>query len=214
MRSPTQNAYLRMTVLGFVTVSGMVAGCISPGARARRVKDNEALRLRVERLERTIAQRDSTIAMMQQQIGELKGYGPNRPADLFAPVRIEIVSRSGGQDYDGRPGDDGVTVYVRPRDADGDIVKSPGRISVQLLDNTKLDTPKLVGVYRYEDPERLRKTWYGKLGTQHYTLKCPFPPGFVSPPRLDVKVEFVDYLTGAMLTALGEMSVQTSPQSQ
>ena len=65
------------------------------------MKDNEALRLRVERLELTVAQRNSTIAMMQQQIVELKGYGANRPADLFAPVRIEIVSRSGGQDYDG-----------------------------------------------------------------------------------------------------------------
>ena len=214
MRALTQSAFFRTTVIGLAAVSTVVSGCTTPGARARRVKDNEALRLRVERLERAIAQRDSTIAMMQQQIGELKGYGPNRPADLFAPVRIEIVSRSGGQNYDGRPGDDGVTVYVRPRDADGDIVKSPGRVSVQLLDNSDLDVPKVVGVYRFEDPGLLRKTWYGKLGTQHYTLKCPFPPGFVSPARLDVKVEFVDFLTVATLTASVEMPFQTSGQSQ
>ena len=206
--------FCRFAIVCLVVGLSLTAGCTSAGARARMVKDNEALGRRVARLERTVAQRDSTIAMMQRQIGELKGFGPNRPADLFAPVRIEIVSRSGGQDYDGRPGDDGVTVYVRPRDADGDIVKSPGRISVQLLDNTKLDAPRVVGVYRFEDPERLRKTWYGKLGTQHYTLKCPFPPGFVSPPRLDVKVEFVDYLTGALLTASAEMPVQTGRPSQ
>ena len=214
MRALTQSEFYRTTVIGLAALSCLVAGCTSPGARARRVKDNEALRLSVEQLDRTVAQRDSTIAMMKQQIAELKGYGPNRPADLFAPVRIEIVSRSGGQDYDGRPGDDGVTVYVRPRDADGDIVKSPGRISVQLLDNSKLDAPRVVGVYRFEDPERLRKSWYGKLGTQHYTLKCPFPPGFVSPPQLDVKVEFVDYLTGARLTASAEMTVQSFPGSR
>jgi len=209
-----ETMFCRFAIVCLVAGLSLTAGCISAGARARMVKDNEALGRRVARLERTVAQRDSTIAMMRQQIGKLKGYGPNRPADLFAPVRIEIVSRSGGQDYDGHPGDDGVTVYLRPRDADGDIVKSPGRISIQLLDNTKLDAPKVVGVYRFEDPERLRKTWYGKLGTQHYTLKCPFPPGFVSPPRLDVKVEFVDYLTGALLTASAEMSVQTGRKSQ
>jgi len=144
---------------------------------------------------------------MQRQIDTLKSLGPDRPFDLFAPVRIEIVRRSGGQDYDGRPGDDGVTLYVRPLDADGDVVKVPGRISVQLLDVSNLERPKVVGVYHFTSPEQLRRTWYGRLGTQHYTLKCPFSDGVVPPPSLDARVEFTDFLTGKTLTALAEVSI-------
>ena len=96
---------------------------------------------------------------------------------------------------------------MRPRDADGDVVKVPGRISVQLLDNTELDSPKVIAVCQLDDADGLREAWYGQFGTQHYTLKCPFPPGLKPPRRVDVKAEFVDYLTGATLTAVKEVTV-------
>lgn len=180
---------------------------MSPGERARLTQENASVRQQKERLERTVGQRDGTIAALHQQIRRLEGFGPERPADLFAPVRLEIAKLSGGHDYDGRRGDDGVTVYLRPRDADGDVVKVPGRISVQLLDNTELDSPKVIAVCQLDDADGLREAWYGQFGTQHYTLKCPFPPGLKPPRRVDVKAEFVDYLTGATLTAVKEVTV-------
>ena len=181
--------------------------CVSPGERARLIKDNEQLRRETEGLERMVAQRDGTIAQLHRQIRDLQGFGPDRPVDLFAPVTIEVASRSGGADYDGKPGDDGVTVYLRLRDADGDIVKAPGWITVQLLDNRNLGSPRLIGVYRFDDVGQLRKAWYGKFGTQHYSLKCPFPPQVAPPRTVDVKIEFVDWLTGRTLTANQEVAV-------
>ena len=183
------------------------AGCMSPGERARLVKENQALRVENEALERELGRRDGTIARLHQQIGDLQGFGADRPVDVFAPVRAEIVSRSGGADYDGVPGDDGVTVYLRLIDADGDAVKVPGRISVQLLDNSDLGSPKLLGLYRFDNVDQLRKAWYGQFGTQHYSLRCPFPYGVKPPRRIDVKAEFVDYLTGRTLAANSEVAV-------
>lgn len=184
-----------------------VVGCISPGERARLVQAKESLRRDKQRLERMVAERNATIASLHQQVGHLQAFGPDRPADLFAPDKLEIVSRSRGADYDDRPGDDGVTVYLRLRDADGDVVKAPGAIAIQLLDNTSLDAPTLIGLYRFDDEAALRRSWYGKFGTGHYTLKCPFPPGHVPPRRIDVKAEFVDFLTGKTLTAVKEVNV-------
>ncbi|UCC28868.1 MAG: hypothetical protein JSU86_11775, partial [Phycisphaerales bacterium] len=112
-----------------------VPACRSPGEWARLIKERDALRDDKERLERVVAQRDGTAARLHEQIENLQSFGPEHPADLFAPATIEIASLSGGADYDGQPGDDGVTVYLRPRDADGDVVKVPGRITIQLLDN-------------------------------------------------------------------------------
>jgi len=186
-----------------------LSACDSPGLRAKLTKENEALRRDNERLERTVQQRDGTIARLSRQIEDLKGFGPDRPADLFAPVSIEIASLSGGADYDGRPGDDGVTVYLRPRDADGHVVKVPGRITIQLTDNTEAGSPRVLGVYRFDDLDALRQMWLGRFATQHYRLRCPFPPDTKLPERRRVTVhaEFVDYLTAATLTAVKEVSI-------
>ncbi len=184
-------------------------GCQTSGRRAELLKQNDELRRDKSRLERTVALRDGTIAHLQQQIVDLQAFDPGRPVDLFAPVKLEIASLSGGADYDGRSGDDGVTVYLRPVDADGDAVKVPGRIEIQLLDNTDLASPRVLGVCVFDDPAQLGRLWHGRFTTNHFTLKCPFPAGVTLPDtrRVTVSAEFVDFLTGATLTAVKEVTI-------
>ena len=160
-------------------------------------------------MNRTLARRDETIAALHRQIDTLKGFPPDRPADLFAPVAVEIASLSRGVDFDGKPGDDGITVHLRLTDADGDPVKAPGRIRIQLVDNSELGAPKVIRVYEFNDPQELRKMWHSRFGTQHYTLRCPFPPDVKLPKnrRVGVHAEFVDFLTGATLTAGKEVPI-------
>ncbi|MDO8629498.1 MAG: hypothetical protein Q7R41_03305, partial [Phycisphaerales bacterium] len=149
---------------------------------------------------------------LHRQIDNLESFGADRLVDAFALIKLEIASLSGGADYDDRPGDDGVTVYLRPLDADGDAVKAPGRITIQLLDNSVLGSPRVVGIYLFDDIQELRKMWYGLLGTQHYTVRCPFPPGVTLPAsrKLLVSAAFVDYLTGQTLTADKEVGFSSS----
>jgi hypothetical protein len=183
--------------------------CTSPGERARRVERSDALQRDNARLQQTVVQRDTAIASLIRQIEELQGFDADRPADLFAPVKLEILSRSGGVDTTSPPGYEELVVYLRLRDADGDIVKAPGRITIQILDNSDMGNPKLLGVYLFDKPGQLRKAWYGRFSTQHYTLRCPFPAEAVPqlPGKVDVKAEFVDYLTGASLTTVKEVAL-------
>lgn len=192
-----------------VALSLSVQACVSSGERSKLIQENEALQHDKQRLERVVAQRDGTIARLHQQVDKLEDFGPDRPADFFTPAKLEIASLSGGADYDGKPGDDGVTVYLQPRDAHGDVVKVPGRITIQLLDNTDMTSPHILGVYVFDDPEKLGRLWHSRFATNHYTLKCPFPPGARLPDtrRVTVSAEFVDYLTGGTLTAVKEVPV-------
>lgn len=188
-------------------MSLMLVGC-GPDVRAiRAMRENESLREEKGKLERAVLERDGAIAGLQKQVGDLQSLGPDRPMGFFAPVKLEIASLSGGADYDGKPGDDGINVYLRPKDADGDVVKAPGRIKVQVIDNSDLAAPKVIGVYSVEKLDEVRKTWHGKLGTQHFTIKCPFPAGVALPASrtLVVSAEFLDLLTGATLTATKEV---------
>lgn len=196
-------------VIFAVSLLVAASSCSNPGRRAELVQQSDSFRRENQRLERLVADRDGAIARLNRQIENLQTFETDRPANLFAPVKLEIASLSGGADYDNRPGDDGVTVYLRPRDADGHVVKAPGAIRVQLLDNSDLKNPRVIGVYDFSDPETIRRSWYGKFGTQHYTLKCPFPEGAAVPEsrKIVIHVEFVDFLTGAVLTAAKEVTV-------
>lgn len=209
-----RRATARTTVLALCAVSlAMACGCASAGQRARLAQDAESLRRDKERLERLVAQRDGAIARLEQQVENLKGFSESAPADLFAPASLEIARLSGGADYDGKPGDDGITIYLRPLDADGDVVKAPGRITVQLSDPTNAAAPRVIGAYVFDKPNELRKLWFGRFGTNHYRLQCPFPAGAPLPTsrRVVAYVEMVDYLTGRPVTAVKELSFRTAP---
>lgn len=183
-------------------------GCQGNRRFAELTRENQALREEQQKAQQQAKVCENNLIVARQQLEQMEELGPDRPADLFAPVSIEIASLSGGADYDGKPGDDGITVHLRPRDADGQVVKAPGRITVQLLDNTKMESPKVVAVCKFEQPEELRRLWMGIFGTNHYTLRCDFPAGADLPDsrRLLVGVSFVDFLTGRTLTASKEVA--------
>ncbi len=186
-----------------------ITGCNGSRRHIGLIKEKEALERMTDRMLRELAAKDAQIDQLEGQVASLQSFDPKRPADLFAPVKLEIVSLSRGADYDGVPGDDGVTVYLRPRDTDGDAVKAAGSITIQLIDNTDLPAPTVVGVYEFDDPQALRALWHGRFGTDHYSLKCPFPDGYrpSASRRLTVSARFVDFLTGATLTAVKEVDV-------
>jgi len=54
-------------------------------------------------------------------------------------VRIAIdPARSGGADFDGRRGDDGVTVVIQPKNSAGQIVLDPANVSIAVLDPNRV----------------------------------------------------------------------------
>lgn len=202
LRSSLAFCFLAVTPLALTS-------CSNGPEMGRLMRENDSLKRDSRRQAREIAERDAAVASLRAQIDNLHTWSGERPADLFAATSIEIASLSGGADYDGRPGDDGITVYLRPKDADGDVVKVPGHIEVQLLDNAVLKKPRVIGSYVFE-VDKLRETWHGRFMTNHYTLKCPFSPDQELPAsrRLLVTVKFTDFLTGAELTATQEVEFQ------
>lgn len=204
---------------GLLPIAGTVAmaiGACSLGGPPPHVLRMRQLENHVTVLEQRVELRNQAIARLERQIDSLQSLDPDRPADLFAPTSIALASLTGGSDFDGRPGDDGVTVYVRPRDQFGDTVKVPGRITVQLLDNSDLTAPRVLGVCKLADSEELRTAWYGKFGTGHYTIKCPFDDDASVPTsgQVTVAVEFLDYRSGAILTTTGQIEVAIAPAAE
>jgi len=189
-----------------VGLAAMLAGC-QPGSSTSSIdlqKALDAARVDVQRSERRNLELEDRIQAQERRIQNLTGFAPGTAAGLFVADRIELARLTGGADFDGEPGDDGVMVYLRPLDADGHVVKAPGEITVKLVDNNGPGEPRLLGRYVIDDPAELRKAWHSKFMTDHYTVRCPWnpsPEGKPTGPEVEIKVTFLDWRTGQAMTA-------------
>ncbi len=197
------NRPIIMAVTASCVLTGI--GCTPPPDEGLKTlhQRSDALQVENDRLERELLKRDGKIGDLIAQVEQLQALGPDRLAKLFVVDHIQLVSRTGGGDFDGVPGDDGVTVYLRPVDADGHVLKAAGEIIVELLDTSVPGDPVSLGRYIYNDPEQLRKLWYGGFLTDHYTIKCAWSPDVGLPRTREVliKATFYDFITGQRFAA-------------
>lgn len=168
------------------------------------------LTARVEEQEDRLLAQQSTIEQQRKQIDRIRGWTEQDFAVIYTPVKIEIEGLSGGEDYDGVPGDDGMTVYLKPIDDHGDTLKVAGDIRIELYDLQNPEGQKLIGEYAVPAKE-VAKYWYGRLATYHYTIRCPWRDG---PPRhneITIRATFVDYLTQRVMTTQTVRNVRLAP---
>lgn len=164
-----------------------------------------------KRLLDQLAREQETVRQLQSQITQLRGGGKDTYDELVAPVRIELDKMSGGYDTDGKPGDDGVALFIRPVDRDGDAIKAAGSLKVTLLDLLAPSNQNVLAEYHY-DVQATRKLWYGRMWTYHFTVRCPWPPS--GPPahsELTAHIVFTDLLTGRSLTAQQTFKITIPP---
>ena len=179
-------------------LSAIVAGCNNSGI----IADYER---RILGLEDQIKECEGKRLAMREQMLRLQKrteVGPVFSVDksqLVYPVDITIDPLTGGVDYDGRSGDDGVSVYLRPVDRDGDAVKVAGEVRIELLDLANAEGSRVVGRYEFSGEEFLQM-WVGKLLSNHFVLKCPWTAGPPKHGELTVRVTFLDYLSQQVLT--------------
>jgi hypothetical protein len=193
---------LGIGVMGLLVV-GVLAGCNGPTTTERfRQLDQKVRELtdQVEKLNGDLASKNALITAQQQQIATLQRLGAERLEKLYYVTAIKLERLTGGADYDGKPGDDGITVYLQPVDQNGHVIKAAGDIRIELFDLSNPDGRRLIGEYVW-DVDHTRELWHGRLMTHHYTAKCPWRTGPPAHDEVTIRVAFTDYLTGQTFRA-------------
>jgi len=190
-----------------------LSSCNGVGARVAELEDkNQALERKVQEQNTKLESMQATIDQQKQQIDSLLRLGPGRLEMLYHVNSVELDGLSGGYDADDKPGDDGIKVYLRPKDQDGDIVKAAGGLEIQLLDLANPPTQQVVAEFRWL-PADARKLWYSKFLTNHYTLECPWPNGV--PPKhanITIRAIFHDILQGKRFETQKLVEVKLPPR--
>ena len=186
------------------------AGCVSTteiGLRNEIIALREQLRQKDNEL---VAQRAS-LDEVARQLAVARSISEDDLKRVFYPERLVIDRLSGGADYDGKPGDDGVTVYLKPVDPAGDVIKVAGDIRIQLYDLAAPAGKNLIGEY-VVPVDQVGKLWQGKLWTNHYTIRCPWPAAPPEHTEITMRATFVDYLTKRVVSAQSTCQVKLPPR--
>ncbi len=188
----------------------LAAGCQESTTVADLRREISALRETTRQKDNQLVAQRATIDELHTQLRVARSISEDDLKRIFYPEQLVIDRLTGGADYDGQPGDDGVTVHLKPLDREGDVVKVAGDLSIQLYDLAAPAGRNLIGEYQVP-VDQLAKLWHGKLLTGHYTVKCPWPASPPEHPEVTVRAVFVDYLTKRVVSAQSTCKVRLPP---
>jgi cell division protein FtsB len=200
-RKAIMTSSILLFAFSFLIFLLLVTGCASSN-------DKELLTTQIKQLMQENTQLQGQVKQYNSENKELKGQIQVLSA-LPEGVKLENLSRiekvnisryTGFYDKDNDGKKEKLIVYIQPIDEQGDIIKAPGAVEVQLWDLNKTDGKAMLGKWNVE-PEELKKLWFATIVTINYRLTFDVADivGNLEEP-LTVKVTFTDYLTGKVFT--------------
>ena len=181
-----------------VCLMAILAGCEN-GGRKKISLANQVERLSQENAQLTsqIEQSKTENKELKEQVRVLSGVRAEvKLEDIHTLQKIKIHRYTGFYDKDKDGKKEKLIVYIQPMDRQGDIIKAPGVVDVQLWDLNKNAGQALLGQW-HVGPDELKEIWFSTLMGANYRLMFDIAgkvDDFEEP--LTVKVTFTDYLTG------------------
>mgnify|MGYP005660517535 CR=1 FL=1 len=153
-------------------------------------EQNTALHNRLDQTEKENEQLKKRIEVLSALPDQVKGR------NLYSIQGIKLTKYTNLYDKDGDGKKEKLIVYLQPIDENGDVIKAPGAVDVELWNLNKPDEQAKLASWRVER-DQLKKLWYATFMRINYRLTFDIIDvvrKFDEP--LTVKVTFTDYLTG------------------
>ncbi len=187
-------------------LSLLLAGCYSPRDADLR-REISTLREQLRAREHELATQKASLDELTSRLAIVRGISADDLKKIYYPERLVIDKISGGGSYNKEPGDDGVTVHLRPIDRDGDVIKVAGDIRIQLYDLAAPASETFIGEY-FVPADQVGPLWHGQFLAGHFTIKCPWPKAPPKHSEITIRATFVDYFTQRVVTAQATCKVQ------
>ena len=188
---------------------GAVCGCRSCDRveSALRARETESRELRDE-LDHCCILNQTLEQELRALRGELGLPSPDGQPPAAYPVRSLALGRQTGGRGDGKPGDESLQVQVEPRDTEGQSIKAPGTLFVQVQEITKEGVKRPLSSWEIP-PDKLRRSWRSGLLTTGYVLNLPWKVWpTTEKQRVTAQLQLVD---GRVFEADKDITVRLMP---
>ena len=159
---------------------------------ARLHDEQDTLEMRVEKLQEENEQ-------LREQVETLTRIGQETRLEVLTGLdRIDLTHRTDIYDKDEDGTKETLVVYIRTADDQGDTIKIPGSVTVELWD-LNAEQGNRLGRWNIQ-PEELKTMWASTFMTNYYRLQFPVETLLSgAEEELTLRVKFTDYLTGRVL---------------
>ncbi len=161
---------------------GLAAGCtLRPDAAL----ENE-LRIHEDRvfaLQRELQQSKQELAAARRESEHLREQSRVDGQPVLATEQADVLFRAeglrvntlltGGLDEDGRPGDELLSLVLEPHDAEGQTLKLPGDVTIEVSDPAA-DEAESVGEWTFSADD-VRKSWHSGFIVNGFRFRLPLP---------------------------------------
>ena len=124
-------------------------------------------------------------------LGEGDPFSTGYPSSQFERVTQIKLNRqlTGGYNFDGKPGDEGIMIVIEPQDAKGQYVPMAGGVTISVTDPGQSGSASRVGKWEFDEAQTagcLKRTLLGR----GIHLELPWPAEFPRGEQLQVDVAF------------------------
>ncbi len=180
-----------------ICVLAAVTGC---GSDTEIISMSDQLELTRKEKNKLAGQLEKTKADNEQLQKQLKTLSGAREEATFDDIhsieRVEITRYTNLYDKNDDGKMDTLIVYLKPSDAQADVIKASGEVDVELWDLSKAGAEAQLGKWHIK-PEELKKLWFATLVTINYRLTFDVTGKIEKYDEpLTVKVTFTDHLSG------------------
>ena len=197
MRSPTIIPSKIIRTCLTASLLACIAGCAGPDKAVPSQDEIQTLTGEKAKLQKQAQQTEAENTQLQKQVEVLAALPANVKGEkLYRIEKVKVTRITNLYDKDNDGKKEKLIVYIQPIDQDGDIIKAPGAVDVELwnLEN-KAENAKL-GDWQVQ-PDELRKLWFAAVLSTNYRLTFDVADKVTDPTEpLTVKVAFTDLLTG------------------
>jgi len=211
---------MKITCVALVLSTAFLAGCSAPPEKSAGAEQElQILRDRNQELERIRQTQQRRIEQLQLAVknleeekrklepaeGVVKADEIVRQRGLPAEAGLEFqieglsfVFLTAAMDWDGDSFDDGISVYIAPRDSEGDAIKRKGAFYFELYELGKTEGPPVI---KWHLPEEVViKKWVLFPTCFHFRLK--WPKGKAPPKKALLGARFESVLGKSVTTSI------------
>jgi len=154
-----------------------------------------------QNLEKELEKLKAENTRLKQQLMTIEGLNPEIRLNAITQLsNINITKRTALFDKNKDGKNDSLRLCLRTIDSQGDMIKAPGQLTIQLW-NLKADPKKTLLKSWTIKPESLKNAWSGTLMTSYYKFELDLPQISLPPTaEMTITAEFIDYMTGKTLT--------------
>ncbi len=154
---------------------------------------------------------------MQRQLAKSSNGGllPEQSKTLFRVTGVKVNSLlTGGVDLDSKPGDELWTTVITPHDVDGETVKLPADLELELVDLNQPENQRRVGIWKF-DSQEVRSHWYSGFAGSGFRFELPWQSAPASEDlTLLVRMKSQDGRTFQATSSLRVARLESSSQIQ